>query len=158
MSTKKKASKRTASKKKVSRKKVSKKNKELTVKEEDAAQAFIENGGNKSAAYRTAFDAEKMADKTVWEAASRLFKKAKVAARVIELMEHHLERHDVTIDSITNELNHNRTIAQTMGQASAMNQATLGKAKVHGLLVDKQEHTGKDGEPLDTIWIVKVMR
>ena len=117
----------------------------LTVKEEEAAQAFIENGGNKSAAYRTAFDAENMADKTIWEEASRIFKKPKVAARVIELMEGHQERHNVTVDSLTKELDEARSLAQSVEQPAAMTGAIMGKAKLHGLITDNKKISGALG-------------
>ncbi len=45
----------------------------------------ISEGGSQSNAYRKAYDASKMASKTVWEESSRLRKHLKVAARIIKL-------------------------------------------------------------------------
>ncbi|MCE9567471.1 MAG: terminase small subunit [Planctomycetes bacterium] len=76
---------------------------DLTVKQEAFVRNYFENGGNASEAYRHAYDAENMSDKTIWEAASRLLADSKVSARVKELKERHLKRHDVTIDRVLQE-------------------------------------------------------
>lgn len=120
---------------------------ELTVKQENACQAFIENKGNRSDAYRTAYHTENMLEKTVWEEACRLFKTPIVAARVVELLEEHRERHNVTVDSLTEELDQAWYIASLTLQPGAMTGATMGKAKIHGMIIDKAkvDHTSKDG-------------
>jgi len=120
----------------------------LTDKQEAACQAYIECGGNQSEAYRRAYNAENMEAKTVWEAASRLFNDSKVIARVIELQAVHAERHNVTVDTITKELDENRALAIECEQPAAATAASMGKAKIHGLVTDKKELSGKGGEPL----------
>lgn len=57
---------------------------ELTQKQELFCLAYIETG-NASEAYRRAYCAAKMKDKTIWEKASTLLADGKVAARVEEL-------------------------------------------------------------------------
>ncbi|MDG1314253.1 MAG: hypothetical protein P8P29_01855, partial [Flavobacteriaceae bacterium] len=52
--------------------------------------------------------------------------------------------HSITIDSLTDELEKARKTAQEAGQASAMVAATMGKAKLHGLLSDRAEITSPD--------------
>ena len=113
----------------------------LTDKQEGACQAFIENGGNRSEAYKTAYDVENMSDEAVYVEACRLFKNPNIALRVIELQAEHRERHNVTVDTITAELDENREVGRAEGQAAAMTAATLGKAKIHGLVTDKQAIT-----------------
>ncbi len=56
----------------------------LTQKQLDFCQAIVE-GLNQTDAYRRGYDTEKMADKTVHEAASRLMGDSKVIARIEEL-------------------------------------------------------------------------
>ena len=56
----------------------------LTMKQLKYAEAVSE-GNSQSSAYRGAYDTLKMAPKTIWEAASRLRKHPKVAARLVEL-------------------------------------------------------------------------
>lgn len=60
------------------------KRKELTQKQEVFCLAYIESG-NASEAYRRAYCAAKMKDKTIWEKASTLLADGKVTARVAEL-------------------------------------------------------------------------
>lgn len=122
----------------------------LTEKQEAACQAYIECGGNQSEAYRQAYDAENMKPETIWSKASELFANGKVAARVLELQAGHAERHNVTVDTITKELEENRAVGLAEGQSAAMTAATMGKAKIHGLVTDKKEHTGKDGGAIQT--------
>jgi len=123
-----------------------------TDKKEAACQAYIECGGNQSEAYRIAYNAENMSTKTVWEEACRLFASPKVSARVLELQEEHRDRHNVTIDSITKELDEAKDLAKVEKQPAAMTSAILGKAKIHGLITDKKEIAGKGGGPVKNEW------
>lgn len=117
----------------------------LTDKQEAACQAYIECGGNQSKAYRKAYDCSNSKPETVWVNSCKLFADANVMQRVIELQAEHLERHNVTVDSITTELDEARDLAKTEKQPAAMTGAITAKAKVHGLITDKRELTGKDG-------------
>ena len=110
----------------------------LTPKQEAACRAYIETG-SKSAAYRHAYSTENMKEETVWRRAVELFDNGKVAARLEALQAEHRRVHDVTIESLTKELEEARTLAIANGQASAAVQATMGIAKLHGLLVDRSE-------------------
>lgn len=56
----------------------------LTANQEKFVQNIIE-GMNQADAYRSAYPKQRMSDKTVWEAASRLMKNDKVLARLSEL-------------------------------------------------------------------------
>lgn len=58
----------------------------LTPKQEKFVQCIIE-GMSQSDAYRSAYSAKNMTDKTVWESASRLMNDSKVSARIKELRE-----------------------------------------------------------------------
>jgi phage terminase small subunit len=120
----------------------------LTVKQEAFARAYIENNGNASEAYRQAYTAENMTAKTVWEAACRTLATRKVSARIDELRAEIALRNNVTADDIVRELEEARKLAAEKGQATAMVAATMGKAKISGLLVDRAELTGKNGAPL----------
>jgi phage terminase small subunit len=111
----------------------------LTPKQEAFAAAFIETS-NASEAYRTAYDVgENTKPESIWVNASKLLSDAKVAQRVAELQQEHRERHAVTVDSLTQELEEARLVATAEKQGAAMTSATMGKAKLHGLLVDKNE-------------------
>ena len=56
----------------------------LTAKQEQFAQSIVE-GMSQADAYRSAYSCKRMADKTIWENASRLMADIKVKARVQEL-------------------------------------------------------------------------
>lgn len=82
--------------------------------------------------------------------ASTLKAKQNIEARVSELLNRGAERAECTVASIINELEEARTLARGIEQPSPMVAASMGKAKVAGLLVEKTEHTGKDGGPIET--------
>ncbi|MDO9417019.1 terminase [Pararhizobium sp.] len=74
-----------------------------------------------------------------------------ISKRVAEIQGRAAERAAVSIQSLTDELEEARGIAIAEKQSSAAVAATLGKAKLHGLLVDKKQHTGPNGGPIQTI-------
>ncbi|MBI1425791.1 MAG: terminase [Gammaproteobacteria bacterium] len=119
----------------------------LTQKQEKFCQLFIETG-NASEAYRKAYDASRMKAATINRKAKEVLDNGKITARLNVLRAEHRQRHDVTVDSLTEELEQARTLALAEKQSSAAVSASMGKAKLHGLIVDKNEHTGKDGAPL----------
>ena len=116
----------------------------LTAKREAFCLAYMESG-NQSEAYRIAFDAENMKAETVHKRASELMANGEVKGRIAELQAQAAERALVTVQSLTQELEEARALALQEGQPSAAVSASMGKAKLHGLLVDKAELTGKDG-------------
>ena len=126
----------------------------LTPKQEKFCQKYIELG-NASEAYRQSYSCEGMSDNAIHVEASKLLKNPKIAQRVAELQKHHMKRHEVTVDSLTVELEEARAIAVKGSQPSAMVSASLGKAKLHGLLKDdktitiKRVHDMNEGELLE---------
>ena len=113
----------------------------LTPKQEAFTLAYVETG-NASEAYRRAYNAKNMSEKVIHNKASGLLKRGDIRVRVEALQKHHQQRHAVTVDSLTNELIEDRELAHKNEQASATIAATMGKAKLHGLLKDKIEHSG----------------
>ena len=108
----------------------------LTPKQE-AFTVGIAAGLSQSDAYREAYDAENMTPKQIWEEASKLAASPKVAQRLFLLHEKATERTLVTIESITRELEEARVMADALRNPAAMTGASMGKAKVNGLLVDR---------------------
>lgn len=84
-------------------------------------------------------------------AASRLSTNVNIQARVAELLNKAADRAVVTIEDIARQLDEDRQFAREVGSASASVAATMGKAKVLGLIVEKNEHTGKDGGPIEQV-------
>ena len=74
--------------------------------------------------------------------ATRLKGNERIAARVADLQARALNRHDVTMDSVSRQLQEDRELAHRLGQAGAAVSASMGQAKLYGLLFDKVEHVG----------------
>jgi phage terminase small subunit len=119
----------------------------LTPKQERFAQKYIETG-NATEAYYAAYDAAGSKPVTANRRAKELLDNGKIAARVRALQEIHQKRHEVTVDSITKELDESRIAATADKQHSVAVAATMGKAKIHGLVTDRGELSGPNGGPI----------
>jgi len=113
----------------------------LTPKQEAFCQAYIETG-NASEAYRSSYNASNMKPETVNRTAKELLDNPKIAARIKQLQESHQKRHNVTVDSLLAELEEARQLALQEMQAAPAISATMGKAKIVGVDVQKVEHSG----------------
>jgi len=78
-------------------------------------------------------------------AASRLSTNVNVAQRVSELQGRSAKRVEVTVESLAAELEEARALALTEKQTSAAVSATMGKAKLFGLIIEKHKHSGAIG-------------
>ncbi len=109
----------------------------LTAKQEAFCLAYIETN-NASEAYRLAYKADRMKPATINRKAAELKDNGKITARLAELREPIMQRHNVTVDSLVLELEEARQAALSAEtpQSSAAVAATMGKAKICGL--DKQ--------------------
>jgi hypothetical protein len=116
--------------------------KDLTIKQANFV-AGIAKGLTQSDSYRAAYDAENMTNKQIWEEACKLAATPKVSQRLFILQKRAAERTLVTMESITVELEEARAMAKKTEQSAAMTAASMGKAKVNGLLVDKVDSTEK---------------
>lgn len=116
-------------------------------KHELFAQKWHETN-NKSEAYRYSHPiSKKWTDKTIHNRASELSKVSEVLGRFKELQGEVAENHGVTIAILLEELNEARQAALTAEtpQSSAAVTATMSKAKLLGLEVQKVDHTSSDG-------------
>ena len=77
--------------------------------------------------------------------ASRLLRTARVSQRIQELRIAMAKRQDINEDSLIDELEEARQVAKGVDNAGAMVQATMGKAKLAGLLIERKE-VGEAGE------------
>ncbi len=96
----------------------------------------LAKGASQMAAFRTA------GYKPIEANACRLANNDKIVIRVSELKAAAAERTICTIHDIAEQLDEDRLFARSLEQASAAISATMGKAKVLGLLTEKVEHTG----------------
>lgn len=121
----------------------------LTQKQEAFAQAYHETG-NASEAYRRAYNAENMKEETIWRKAKEVADNGKVTARISELQKRAQQRHDITIDTLTEMLKEDRELARNLEQTSAAVSAVMGLAKIHGLILDKAQISGDEEAPIVT--------
>jgi len=123
----------------------------LTPKQEKFAQVYVQTG-NASEAYRTAYDVrEGTKQEAIWVNACQTLSNAKVAQRVVELQDALQSKHEVTADTIAKELAEDREFAKDVGQAGAAVSATMGKAKLYGLITDKQAVKHDVSDPLQAV-------
>ena len=109
----------------------------MTPKQADFIALYLETQ-NASEAYKRAYNSTGKPN-TIHRKASELLKHPVIKAEVQTMQAQARERNQVTIDNVVDELEEARQIAKQSGNAAAMVSATLGKAKVLGLVVDKQE-------------------
>ena len=110
----------------------------LTPKQERFCQVYIETG-NASEAYRQAYNASRTKPEVVAVKASQMLANGKVAVRIDALRALHQKRHEITVDDLVAELEEARKLAFETEKAAAAVQATMGKAKLLGLVIEKQE-------------------
>lgn len=121
------------------------------------AQEFTlgEMKGEMSAAFRKAFPKSNGSDKTINEKASRFHKTDKVRASLgkveAETRQVCADKHGVTLDSIIKELEEARALGLANAQASACVAASMAKAKLSGLDIERIEISGADMSPWASI-------
>ncbi|MEE9545130.1 MAG: terminase small subunit [Rhodospirillales bacterium] len=108
----------------------------LTPRQERFCQLFIELG-NATEAHRQAGYGRNMSSKTRNEAACRMLKKDKIIARIAELQAGHSQRHEIFVQSITAQLGEDREFARDLKQPGVAVRASMGLARLHGLINGK---------------------
>ena len=106
----------------------------MSPKQQRFAEEYVIDHNATQAAIRAGYS-----PKTAYSQGQRLLKNVEVA-EAVRAKEVRLSRKiEVTVAFLTEELEEARVLAMENGQASAAVQATMGKAKLHGLLVDRSE-------------------
>ena len=123
--------------------------KKLTDKQEAFCLAYLECN-NQSEAYRQSYNVgENTKPESIWTQSCVLMADLKVSSRVYELQQEAIERTLVTVESLTKELEEARALAIKIDQPSAMTGASMGKAKLHGLDVQKIDLKGSMSVVID---------
>ena len=110
----------------------------VTQKQENFCQRYSEIG-NASEAYRESYNAGNMKPETIHRKACELLQNGNVTARVEELQAEAQARHGETVDSLVGELNEALRVAREAGNPQAMCKAVMDKARLLGLLTNRQE-------------------
>ena len=109
----------------------------LNPKQAAFVKEYLVDRNGKQAAIRAGYS-----EKTAEVKASQLLSIIKVKEAVAAGEAKHQERCDVTIDTITAELDESRADARLEKQHGVAVSASMGKAKLHGLLIDKAQVDG----------------
>ena len=119
--------------------------------------AYVETA-NAAESYRIAYNTENMATATIGREGYNTLQKPQVQARLEELRKKVMERHEINVDTLLDELEEARKAAlgAETPQTSAAVSATMGKAKLLGLDKKIVELTGKNGAPIETSSTVTV--
>lgn len=110
----------------------------LTRKQENFYSAYLKCR-NPMIAYRQAYDAKGMSDAACAVEGNKLLKHPIIAQRLARATEKAVERAALTVESVIAELEEARQMAIQKENPSAMAQASMGKAKVGGLIVERAE-------------------
>jgi phage terminase small subunit len=122
----------------------------LTAKQEKFVQAYLKTG-NQRTAYTQAYQPKGWKVESIDQTACRLLKNVKVHSRLKEMQERAASKTVVTVEKITEMLNNAYSLACKNGQTGPAVQASMGLAKIHGLVVDKREDVTKHDEALDDL-------
>jgi len=128
---------------------------QLTVKQEKFCKSYIETG-NASEAYRQSYDCQKMKGPTINRNAVALLDNTKIATRIGELQLQLQKKFEVTVESLSKELDEDRQLARSLGQPGAAISALNVKARIHGL--DKQVVSNDPENPMPATIQVEILR
>jgi hypothetical protein len=112
----------------------------LTPKQRAFIREYVIDKNCTQAAIRAGYSAA-----TAKQQGSRLLTNVDVLAAVNAAEQKHAETCGITIETITQMLIEDRAFAKECGTPAAAVSASLGLAKLHGLVVDKQQLSGAVG-------------
>ncbi len=129
----------------------------LTQKQEMFCREIV-LGKTASDAYRAAYSYLKMKPATVNRRAKDLMDNGKIKARIDELLKPAIEAAQIKAQDVLETI---ARLSKKAEMAEKFNDALKGQELLGRhlkLFTDKTELTGKDGNPIDTRWIVEVQK
>lgn len=117
----------------------------LTPKQEKFAQVWHATG-NKSEAYRQAYNAGNMSAEVINVKAVEVAANGNVAVRFAELQKTAKKRNDTTVDTLDAMFKEAWKIGREIKKPSAMVSAASGLAKLHGLNAPDKQDVNHSGE------------
>jgi phage terminase small subunit len=131
------------------------KKKKLTPKQEGFCQDYIKTG-NQSEAYRLNYNSGKMLPASINNKAYELMQNVDITSRITTLQERIAKKFEVTVESLTRELEEDRQLARDLEMPSAAISALSVKARIHGL--DKQVLSNDPNNPMPATINVNIVR
>ena len=123
----------------------------ITQKQRAYCLAFMETG-NSSEAYRRSYDTSGMTTASVNRCAKDVYDNVNVSAMIEQLRKKAMNRNEITVDTLLDELEEARKAAldADTAQSSAAVSATMGKARLLGLDKKIVDHMSSDGSLMPT--------
>lgn len=118
--------------------------KKLTPKQQRFVEEYLIDSNATQAAIRSGYS-----KKTAQQTGSENLLKPVIADAIKAGQKDISKRNELTIDDILDELEEARKVAQMEGKGAPMVAATMGKAKVLGLLIDKSETKSEGSISID---------
>jgi phage terminase small subunit len=131
------------------------KKKKLTPKQEGFCQDYIKTG-NQSEAYRLNYNSGKMLPASINNKAYELMQNVDITSRIATLQERIAKKFEVTVESLTKELDEDRQLARDLEMPAAAISALNVKARIHGL--DKQVLSNDPNNPMPATINVNIVR
>lgn len=111
----------------------------LTAKQEKFAMAFVELG-SAADAYRAVYSCKGSSTNTIRTEAYKLLSNPHISHMVDDLKAKAAEKHDITVEFITDGYIEAASIAKDENNAAALTGAYTALAKLHGLVIDKSQN------------------
>jgi len=128
--------------------------KKLTPKQEGFCQDYIKTG-SQTRAYKLNYNVKNMLPASINNKACELRTNVDVTSRINELQERVAKKFEVTVESLTKELEEDRQLARKLEMPSAAISALNVKARIHGL--DKQVMSNDPDNPMPATIKVEVV-
>jgi phage terminase small subunit len=128
--------------------------KKLTPKQEGFCQDYIKTG-SQTRAYQLNYNVKKMLPASINNKAYELMQNVDITSRVAQLQERVAKKFEVTVESLTRELEEDRQLARDLDMPAAAISALNVKARIHGL--DKQVMSNDPANPMPAIIKVEVV-
>ena len=128
--------------------------KKLTPKQEGFCKDYITTG-SQTRAYELNYNVKKMQKPTIHTKAHEVMQNGAVTVRINELQERVNKKFEVTVESLTRELEEDRQLARDVDMPAAAISALNVKARIHGL--DKQVMSNDPANPMPAIIKVEVV-
>ncbi len=106
----------------------------MSAKQQRFVEEYLVDHNATQAAIRAGYS-----EKTAYSIGHENLKKPEIAAAIAAGEARLRRKTEVSIRSMTEEMRENRDLAVANGQAAAAQQASMGFAKLHGLLVERTE-------------------
>lgn len=110
----------------------------LSAKQQRFVSEFVVDWNATQAAVRSGYS-----PKTAEQQGCRLLRNVQVVETIKAVLEEGRQRNNVSVDSLTDELEEARKRAMEEGQLSVAVSAVMGKAKLHGLEVNRHKVSGE---------------